>query len=193
MALVLKLSAEIGTSCGSILFSDGTGAYDASLNSGGWGSPNSTIASVTTWSIIITLPSGSVVTITDPVGLPTTTTTFEYTILDTVLNSGYTTVPDGLYSIEYTVTSGGTLYTTSKKYILFTCNIECCIAKLFAKIATETDCACGSTISANARYAQALLLGLKANANAGNTTGMITLLTKLNTICGFTESDCNCN
>ncbi len=193
MALELNASACIGNNCRSIYFHDETGVYNATLNTGGWGTPNLTLAAVTSWTITITLPDtdSTVITITDPVGLPSSNPDIEYEIPMATLNSTYTTIPDGVYTIVYSVTDGTTTYTKTL-YLLFTCNIDCCVAKLFAKIATSTDCSCDSTIIKNALYADALLSSLKANAGCSNTTYIEDLITKLNTICGFSEGDCGC-
>jgi len=73
-----------------------------------------------------------------------------------------------------------TLYTTGKKYYLLTCNIECCIAKIYAKIATLEDCSCDSTIIKNALYASALLKGIHASKNCGDVLAINNILDKLN-------------
>lgn len=194
MAFTLKLGDVCtGDGCKSVFLSDGTGTYDAVLNTTGWGAQNITTGSVTATHIIITFPDGTtVVNILDPIGLPIGDTSLQYEITALVMNGG-TYIADGLYQIEYTVTSAGVTYTTGKIYKLFTCNLECCVGKLFAKIATDSDCSCDSNTIANALYARALLDGLIANRECGNITNMTTLITKLNTICNLTSSDCGCN
>ena len=193
MALELDISACPKHGCHSIILNETTGAYDATLNNTGWGAPNPLTSDPTTWSIIITLPDETIVTITDPVGLPTADDSLEYEITLAALGLTSSTIPDGLYVIEYTATIGATVYTTGTKYFLFTCNLDCCVSKMFAKIATSTDCSCDSTVIKNALYASALLEGLKASVGCGVITNIDSLLTKLNTICGFTESDCGCS
>lgn len=194
MALSLKASICIGNNCRSLYFHDETGIYNATLNAGGWGSPNLAIASVTAWSIKITLPdtASTVITISNPAGLPSSNTDIEYEIPMATLNSSYTYIPDGQYKIVYSVTDGTTTYTKTL-YKYFSCNLECCVAKLEAKVATATDCSCDDQTIRNALYARALLNSLKANAGCTNTTYTQSLLDKLNLICGFTESDCGCN
>lgn len=196
MSLILKQSVCVGNACRSIFFSDITGLYSLN-NIGGWnnigGDPNILISSVTETHILITLPNNTtVINILNPVNIPNPDTAFEYEITASVINGG-TYIADGLYQIEYTVTDGINTYTTGKSYFLFTCNIECCINKMFAKIATSSDCSCDSTIIKNAIYANALLNGLLANKDCGNLTNINLLLTKLNTICNFTNNDCGCN
>jgi len=190
MALIPKFTVCPKRGCSVIIFNETTGVYDADLNVGGYGAPNPVVGDATTWSIIVTLTDDTIVTITDPVGLPTSNGDLEYEITAEALDLDI--ISDGLYTIEYTVTVGATTYTSGTQYFLFTCNIECCIDKMFAKI-PSTSCECDSTVIKNALYARALLLGLKANANCGDADVINDLLTKLNKICGFSESNCGCN
>ena len=191
--LDLKIgSAEVCGTCESITFTEGTGSYNVSTNPLGWGTPNTVIGTITATHILITLPDGTtVVDIANPVGLPTTSTTFEYEITAAALNGG-TKIADGLYQIEYTVTDGTYTYTAGPSYFLFTCNSQCCVNKLFAKIATQTDCSCNSTAVTNALYASALLNGLCASKDCGNISGMNSLISKLNQICNSTNCGCGC-
>lgn len=197
MPLILKENAHVGNACRTLYFTDTTGLYSVT-NIGGWNNvggtnPNILISSVTSSNIIITLPDGvTTVTITNPVGIPSSNNTFEYAISATTVSSGSTYIADGLYQIQYTVVSGGTTYTTGKRYFLFTCNVECCVHKMSAKIATASDCSCDSTIIKNALYASALLKGLLANKDCGNITAINSLLTKLKSICNFSDTDCGC-
>lgn len=196
MALLLKIGDVcVGNGCKSIFFSENTGQYDAILNTTGWNNtgadPNILISSVTATHLIISLNGAVIVNILNPVGLPTGDTSLQYEVTAAVM--GGTTIPDGLYQIEYTVTSGGVTYTTGKIYKLFSCNAECCVSRMFAKIATLKDCSCDSTVITNALYAGALLEGLLANKNCGNIGNMETLISKLTQICNLTSTDCGCS
>lgn len=194
MALSLSFNACTIDGCSKLSFNETTGLYDVSLNTGGWGAPNLTIGAVTETHIKITLPDGStIVDILNPTGLPTSNPNLSYEISFDTLNSIWTKIQDGLYQIEYTVTDGITTYTTTPLWFLFTCNIECCISKMFAKIATSIDCSCDDINVKNALYADSLLQGLKALRDSGNISGINSLLTKLNNICNFTSEDCGCN
>lgn len=195
MSLTLKIGKFCtANNCRTIKFSDGSGLYNATSNPTGWGNPNLTLGAVTDTHIYITLPDGTTtVDIEDPVGLPDDDTAFEYEIDAADLDSARTTIQDGLYQVEYTVTDGTTLYTTGKKYYLLTCNSECCVGKLFARIATLDDCACDSTIIKNALYANALLKGMEANKNCGDRDAIENILEKLNKICNSTGEDCGCS
>lgn len=192
MALVLDFTVCQKNACRTIAFTELTGEYSAVLNDTGWGSPNATLGSVTARSIVITKPDGTTTTITSPNGLPNDETNLEYEISAATLDSTQTKVLDGLYTFVYSVTAGETTYTATK-YVLFTCNLECCVAKLFAKIATDNDCACNSTVVKNALYADALLQGLLGAKSCGNVTAINSLLTKLNKICTASTEDCGCS
>jgi hypothetical protein len=193
MGLVLKIgNAYVGNACRSLYISELTGVYDDPDNLGGWDTPNPATSDADETHLIVTFPNGTtIVDITDPTGMPTDDDKFEYEITAAVLGGAH--VSDGLYSIEYTVTIGDDTYTTGKKYFLFTCNIECCVSKMFARIATMSDCSCDSVVIKNALYASALKNGLLALKDCGNITGINSLITKLNTICNLSESNCGCS
>lgn len=196
MSLILKSTVTEGNGGKSLYFSDLTNIYDVSLNPGGWGAPNLTIGAVTQTHIKVTLPdSVTIIDILNPVGIPTTNITLKYEITAAILGSTTTYIPDGLYTIEYTVTDGITLYTTGVKYYLFTCNLDCCASKLYLKIAEDCFCGCSDNDKNinNALYFSALLDGTKAYAVEGNTTEVANLITKLNQICSYSQEDCNCN
>lgn len=195
MSLILQSKVIEGNGGKSLYFSNLTGAYNNPLNLGGFGAPNLTIGAITQTHIYITLPDGvTVINILNPVGVNTTDSTLKYEIIAAILGSTTTYIPDGLYAIEYTVTDGITLYTTGVKYYLFTCNLECCISKLWLKVADDCICSCdNSTNINNALYAESILFGTKAYAAEGNTTEVANLISKLNQICNYSNSDCGCN
>lgn len=196
MPIILKIKACISKNCTTISLSETTGIYDGILNITGYGYPNIEKTDIISSSIIITLPDGNLVPIINPIGLPSSDPNLSYEIPFSILNASYSKIPDGLYKITYNLVSNETpevTYTTSE-YFLFTCNIECCIAKLYSQITTSTDCSCDSHIIKNALYASTLMKGLKANkGNCGNITAINNLLKELNNICGSLSEDCDCN
>jgi len=197
MALVVKISSPQTRNNGTkIYFSETTGLYSSPLNIGGYDPTdvtNPSVASVTASSIVITKPDTSVTTILNPTGLPTSDTQLEYEIPASTLDSTWSKFPDGVYTITYTVTST-TDYTVTKTFLLSS-NVECCVKKLYAKIATVTDCSCDSYVVKNAIYAGALLEGLLAARDCGNTTAITNLLNKLTKICASasTSGSCGCS
>lgn len=190
MALIPKIHACVKNNCKTLVIRDITGEYDVTDNLGGYGTPNIEIGDVTGSSILITIPgSNTPITISNPSGLPTLDTTFEYEVSTSVLSP----IPDGIYKIEYIITAGDDTYSYGPRYFFFTCNVECCVFKLFSQIAQTTDCSCESNIIKNALYASTLLDGLKAAKDCGNITAVNNILNKLTEMCGLTSQDCGCS
>lgn len=193
MALIPNISSPcIKKNCTVISISETTGIYNALLNTGGYGAPNPLTSDVTLTTIVITRPDGTLVTITNPIGFPTSNTTLEYQIPVATINSTWNKIQDGLYTFVYSVTIASVVYSVTK-YELFTCNSECCVAKLWAKVANNTNCSCDDFTITNASYTNALLKGLLAAKGCGNITAINNLLTKLNKICASTSGNCGCN
>lgn len=189
MALIPKISAHVENNCKTLVIRDITGVYNSSTNVGGYGTPNIDIGDVTGSTLIITLPSSlTPITINNPVGLPTLDDTFEYEVSSSILSS----VPDGIYKIEYIITAGDDEFSYGPKYFFFTCNTECCVFKMYAEIAQTIDCSCNSTIIKNAKYASVLLRGLLAAKKQGNITSVNNILNELTQMCGLVGQDCGC-
>lgn len=189
MALIPKISACVENNCKTLVIRDITGEYDANDNPGGYGAPNPEIGDVTGSSLIITIPSSNTpITITNPVGLPTLDSDFEYEVSESTLSP----IPDGIYKIEFIVSVGDTDYTYGPRYFVFTCNTKCCVAKLYVKIASSVNCDCNSKELKNAIYADALLSGIEANKDCGDMSAVNNILNKLTEACGLTGQDCGC-
>lgn len=184
--LIPKIKAYISNNCKSLIIKDVTGIYNVTSNVGGYGGSNIIVSNIISSTINIITPNTSY-QINNPVGLPTDDINFEY-------NTSVIPLPisDGIYIIEYILTDDNDIiYTTGQKYFVFTCNIRCCVQKMFRDI-TKLKCDCNNPLVKNALYAQALLDGLDANVNCGNITIVNEILIKLNQICGFTSQDCGC-
>lgn len=189
MALVPKISAHVEDNCKTLVIRDITGAYNASTNTGGYGTPNPNIGDVTGSTLIITVPSSNTpITINNPVGLPTLDSTFKYKVPANILSP----ISDGIYKIEFRVKVGDDTYTYGERYFFFTCNVECCIFKMYAKIATIIDCSCDNNIIKNALYASTLLEGLKASKDCGDISAINNILNKLTELCNLSGQDCGC-
>lgn len=184
--LIPKLNAFIGNACKSLILKDVTGAYNAITNIGGYGSPNSEIGDITSVQINIITPTVAY-SIIDPIGFPTLDSNFEYEVPTSIISS----IPDGIYKIEYILSDGVTTFSYGPKYHVFYCNIKCCVQKLIID-ACKIKCDCNNPIVKNAAYANILLLGLEANKECGNMLVVNEILVKLNQICGFTSQDCGC-
>ncbi len=193
MSLVPKIgNIYVGNNRRTIFLNELTGIYNTDLNIGGYGTPNIDVEDVTETILYITLPDSTVVTITNPIGLPTNNTQLFYQIPYSTIDGESTTIADGLYRFKLTISDGTNTYTSATVQYLFTSNIQCCIDKMFAKIATDSSCACNGMFVNNALYARALSKGLVANGECANTTNITNLINKLNQICGLTDSNCGC-
>jgi hypothetical protein len=124
MALALNFDSEISDDGTTLTITELTGAYSATTNAGGWGSPNPTIASSLTATITISqLTDGDNNIYTTPIvviAYPTlpniTNTIFNFT----ASQAGYgpnSIFPDAVYNITYTVTgNSGGAYTASQSF-----------------------------------------------------------------------------
>lgn len=139
------------SNCKTIKFSETTGEYNASSNPGGWGTPNPEVGDVTSTVVAFTLPSGTISTfdsaelgVLNPfAAFPDDTGTLEVSL--TMANFGgaaTSAFADGVYSITYTVNGdvGVNTYTATVTQTFFlTCQIRCCIDKMF-HLASQADC-----------------------------------------------------
>ncbi len=179
---MLALNFEICqvNSCKDLVFSETTGAYNATYNLTGWGTPNLTLAEAASATLTITNPSGGITIINlVPQGFPTDDLTLDgYTI------ASATALPDGQYTFTYTVVSNANPAVTYTKTIskLFYCNSECCVTKMLPYI-EECD-TCQSNISSkNYIIAWTTLESLKAAASCGDVTSFTNLLRIITNLC----------
>ena len=109
MALSPKISICIKDNCRQLVFTDTTATYNASTNTGGWGTPNLELADVTSATISVTIPEHSVVevNVTDTVvGATIIDGIFELDTLTMENNfdsAEDTAFPDGIYEVTYTI------------------------------------------------------------------------------------------
>lgn len=142
MAIILDFDICINNACDTLTLTETTGAYSAT-NTGGWGAPNATTASVITAILQVTAPDGTVSTIPtatmSAAGFPSSNPSFTYTIPNASLG-GITNVTDGHWKFFLYYTDGTTVYQKVRNY-LFYCNTECCVQQLLSDIEVE-DCDC---------------------------------------------------
>jgi hypothetical protein len=193
MALTLKICVE-QPNCKTVKVTEVTGVY-ALANTGGWGTPNPTIADALTAEISIEKRKedgayeNAVVIDAFPTLPNITETPFSITGGDYngVANS---TFADGIYKLTYEVTGDdGSPFTADvEKIVALTCNIECCYQKLADKAAKES---CGEDVKKRFEEMSILMRSLKAAKECGNVFSIqnqIDYLTKLCAKCG-----CGCN
>lgn len=133
MALVPSIDLCLRSNCTDLIFTETTGAYSDS-NTGGYGSPNVTIGSIISATLVVTNPAGTIYTIDlfNTGDFPTTNTTFEYTISLADIGN-ITSITDGYWTFVYTVSTDATDYSVTFAQT-FTCSINCCLSNMLSKI-----------------------------------------------------------
>lgn len=189
MALVTQLQFCLNNSCSELIVSETTGAYSLS-NTGGYGTPNATTGDIETYLLLITDPSGTVYTIDlfDTGFFPTTDSTVEYSIPMASLGNR-SVIEDGYWQFSWSALYAGPTHATGNSASYFTCNSECCVKALLAKIDLTDDCCCSGDASDVADYlkAKVLLEGLKNAAFCGNLSIFTNIQSSLTRICQKTN------
>lgn len=135
--LSLNFTTCVINGCNQIRFTEITGSY-STTNTGGWGTPNATLAQATSAILTITDPNNVIyiVNLFDN-ALPSSNKDFYYDIPTTDITD---TIIDGKWTFLYTVVANAVTYTKTK-YSLFFCNSECCVSQMLADLDLE-DCGC---------------------------------------------------
>jgi len=187
--MALELNFELYTRRNStqLVFEELTGVYSSS-NTSGWGSPNDSLSSVSSWVVSITTPSSTTPYVfTDPSNLPSNS---NGTIIITPTQLGYTTglISDGIYEVEYEVVTTNGTYRKVLRFPIFS-NVECCVKRMVLKLIP--GCCCSNKYVEQYLLAKANFDSLEVNAEFGNETLFNNFLTKLQLICSY--SDCGCS
>lgn len=185
MAVTLKIDICPSGDCKSLNFTETTGAYNATSNPTGWGSPNDVPNPDWDATLTITDPDNieSIINMAD-YSFPTDNPNYIYPISASLLTNNTTGVfADGLYNFVYTVVSpsGSTIYTTTTKLFLY-CNIQCCVFKMLADI-DNPGCDCETEALEAAIKAYNLLQGLKYAASCGLTNSFNEIYEVLSRLC----------
>ena len=202
MATVLNFEIEQSDNAKKLIFKETTGAYDGSLNTDGWGSPNedtSDEAVSTATALTITPPdadgasqdpttAGTTYTGDDPLwpglisSFPTTNTGLELEITSDMLAAGADAVhTDGVWTFTYVIVTATTTYTTTHK-VFISGSIRCCVYKKLAAIDT-VDCDCDSSEKVYALEAFTFYRSLIANAACGSENKYKELLALTRKLC----------
>lgn len=188
--LDLKNNSEIVNGNESINFFEGTGAYNAVSNLGGWNAPNSLLADALTAKVVVYIPGATVGVEINlfTSSFPTITTTQAYNITPAALGLGSDAIlPDGVYTLQYIVTGTAPVgpvpfsYNSSETFVIITA-AQCCVDKMFLAL-DPCGCKCGDDALMRAFWAQALLEQAKAAACCGQINNFNTLLEQVNKIC----------
>lgn len=194
MSLVLDFSVCQSADCTKFTFTDNTGAYDASTNPTGWGAPNPTLADVITpCTLDITTPDGTTYQIdlvsttpVFPVSAPPNTLTLD---ASSIGGTAGDSLPDGIYTFTYTVTTTGPTTYTQTITVGFYCQVKCCVFTMIKDL--DITCDCCDTDKDTLMNAYLMYKGLIYAANCGNITQFNTILAALQKLC--TQSNCqNC-
>lgn len=188
MALRPVIQACMRDKCGGIYFSDITGVYHATNNTGGWGTPNLQGSDITEATLTIVFPSGDDEEHDLLSQIPSTVSgDIDFNVLED-------TYEDGIYTFTYTVTNG-TISATKVLKRLFLCNTQCCVDNMWAKIpeyiVTKDEKFMKNYIE-QVNYAQGLLNGLSAAGGCLNEDAVEAILDKIDRLCDF-ETCKSCN
>jgi hypothetical protein len=177
--------------CDSLVFTETTGAYSAD-NTGGWNNASTeSIGDVATAVLEITFPDGT--ELATPLDISATFPTADEDV-ELVIDSTDVGVTgdfeDGVYIFRYTVTMDDDTEYTKACYIFLSCQADCCVDKLYAKITTTTCKDCSNSKLAFANEAFGYLKAAKSKAGCGDITGATELLEKVQYMCNLER--CNC-
>jgi hypothetical protein len=173
--------------CSLIKFVDVTGLYSVS-NTNGYGETTGITGS--------TEVASAIILVTDEDG----ETIFEYDVTsefpvamtgDLIFSSYEYSLPDGDFTLTYTIThTNNTVYTYSSSF-LNTCNFECCIDSLIATIPAKI-CAnrCDTDYIDEVLTIEGLLYGYMCAAQCEKSTIKAEIEKRLERFCDF---QCNCN
>lgn len=190
MALSLSFNAHTSTDCLSIEIEDTTGAY-SSTNTGGWGSPNKTIAEVVSVDVIITDPANGEYTIDGFPTLPNVIGT-ELSIPNTSLGLLSTDkIADGIWYINYFITFDDDTTAQLTLPFLFYCEARCCVQKMLPQVeVSDCDYGCNETKLNNAVKAKTYLDAAIQAAECSKPNQAQIFLDLVNYICN--KENCGC-
>ena len=204
MALTLKLSNSI-VNYTSLNLTDASGEY-GSTNLTGWGAPNIELSAVKYAHLIITLPSEVIVDIDieDDLGIDFSTVTFDnliYNVSSLLLTGSEGLMPDGVYNIEYRISTdtdwvegAGTNYSVTVNVMTYYVVQESVYnrIKLIPQYYTCSDCTNQFVKETSTIFM--LLQALIASSMYTNTVRFENILSGLTDIMSFDSntSDCGC-
>ncbi len=183
MSVVLSFNVCESSDCKSLIFTETTGAYNASSNITGWGSPNETTGSAISAKLIVTTPNNVSFTLDLFVtsNFPTSDNTIQYSIpftsIGQILDSK---LIDGIYNFSYTVITNTTTYNQNFQQAFY-CQVKCCVDSMFKDL--DVECDCNEDNKTKAINAWLLLKGLIYSGNSGNINNFNSELAVLQKLC----------
>ncbi len=188
--LVLNFSICQKIGCRDLTFEESTPLY-SSIDLTGWGAPNPELIDVLSYNLIFTSPSDEIYNVNLLTAFPTITPVLnqELTVTNSMLGFN-TSFEDGLWTITlkaegiYTdITDTEVAFSTSTtKYFFFTCQTQCKLDKMLAKITADECSSCNDTILKQVINAQMYLNAANAAACCGQSNKAAKLLARANFI-----------
>lgn len=194
MGLIISQSICSKSNCRILLWGEGTGTYNASINTTGWGAPNPLISDVSTAVLTVKRADGNSydIDVKSLYGFPSDDVNFIVSI--PYESIGYTTgdkIPDQIMTFTYTVTMNNSDVYVSVVYKPFTCSVKCCVDTLLSNVDLCCDECANKTLN-KWISAWALYQGLLQSACEGNIPNFNNQLAQLNKMCKTSGcSSCN--
>jgi hypothetical protein len=197
MALDLKLKYFLKPDGLSILAYDQTGYYNSVSNTTGWGSPNQTIGSVTSFSITVKRPDPTTLLVSDDTSLWYTISAFPtlpnivgnpFTISNTDIGLSVSeSIPDGEYefSVVCRIDDGVSqfLFTDRVRYVFYS-SVFCCKENLKSKLdLKDIGCKPCRDKMQDVLFMELGIDGIIYNNNCGDTNSAIEILKTLKSMC----------
>lgn len=184
MSVYIDFNIRESDNAREILFNETTGAYNASGNPGGWGSPNDATTDATDPALIVlkvTPPGGTEVSLDLSTSYPTADSTIDFTIRTQDLGLGTDDkFADGAWLFVYEVTTTTQGLITNTQTVLISGQARICVFGLLADI-NINDCD-GSDLR-RALEAKTYLDAAVASAAVGDIDKFASLLTLINNYC----------
>lgn len=196
MALEVKFNLCETTTCTKVKFTDHTGAYNVITNPGGYDENNEVPSHPGTSefeeaTLTITTPSNASFSFDIHPTFPTINEETTFTVNGTDVGYTNNSIVDGIYNVVYTISTDSQTYTASK-YFLFSCQLQCCIDKLYAKVTPEEmHCNCDNTYLKAAMEAEGFLCAAKNALACGKISMAKNLLSKAQSICSNLKCKCS--
>jgi hypothetical protein len=195
MALTVKFNLCQTPTCTKLEFTDQTGAYNVVTNPTGYDEDDEVPSQPATSdffdsTLTITTPDNESYDFVLYPTYPTIDKDLIYYINGTDIGYQDNKIIDGIYQVVYTLDIDPDPYVVSK-YFLFTCQVECCIDKLYAKVTTEnTSCISDNKYLSSAIEADGYVCAAKDALACGKIAMAKRFLAKAQSICS--NIDCNC-
>lgn len=186
MALVPTYKVIFSNNLGDYLtIYDYTGLYSGT-NTGGWGSPNAELNTITAADVSVLDYSGTEVETFDLLSNYPFSSTTE--VIN--LNNYDWGLDDGYYKFVFSITADGTDYSYTYESVYLN-NAKNCLEKLWYNAYPKDDCVCvDQKIKGLAKELQLLFYGIKAAATSYNLANVNKLIIASNKICSISDKYC---